>query len=212
VLAPAARAINDRVQAPLAICGQSVLAAATLAVQAHADVELPTRQTKPLTSYYLTIAATGERKTAVDTEALWPVRKREAALREKHDGESGEHENSRLAWEKARDAATKAAKGDRARIKAALDALGPPLPPLEPLLTCPEPTYEGLCKLFATGWPSLGIFANEGGQFIGGHGMSDDAKLRTAAGLSAAWDGEPIKRVRGGDGVTVLPGRRVGLR
>jgi hypothetical protein len=36
-LAPAARAIHDRVQAPLAICGQSVLAAATLAVQAHAE-------------------------------------------------------------------------------------------------------------------------------------------------------------------------------
>jgi Protein of unknown function (DUF3987) len=212
VLAPAARAIHDRVQAPLAICWQSVLAAATLAVQAHADVELPTRQLKPLTNYYLTIAATGERKTAVDTEALWPVRKREAALREKRDGECREHENSQLAWEKARDAATKAAKGDRARIKTALDALGPaPLPPLEPLLTCPEPTYEGLCKLFATGWPSLGIFASEGGQFIGGHGMSDDAKLRTAAGLSAAWDGEPIKRVRGGDGVTVLPGRRLAM-
>jgi hypothetical protein len=36
MLAPAARAINDRVQAPLAICGQSVLATATLALQPHA--------------------------------------------------------------------------------------------------------------------------------------------------------------------------------
>jgi hypothetical protein len=212
VLAPTARAIHDRVQAPLAICGQSVLAAATLAVQAHADVELPTRQLKPLTNYYLTIAATGERKTAVDIDALWPVREREAALRNKHDGDCREYENLRVAWEKARDVAIKTAKGDRARIKTALDALGPtPLPPLEPLLTCPEPTYEGLCKLFTSGWPSLGIFASEGGQFVGGHGMLDDAKLRTAAGLSAAWDGEPIKRVRGGDGVTVLPGRRLAM-
>ena len=81
--------------------------------------------------------------------------------------------------------------------KAALDALGPrPNPPLEPLLVCGEPTFEGLCKLLAVGWPSVGIFAAEGGQFIGGHGMADDAKLRTAAGLSALWDGEPIKRVR----------------
>ena len=67
VLAPAARAIHDRVQAPQAICGQSVLAAATLAVQGHADVELPTGQKRPLTNFYLTIAATGERKTSVDT-------------------------------------------------------------------------------------------------------------------------------------------------
>src|SRR3989442_3643222 len=69
VLAPAAHAIQDRVQAPLAICGQSVLAAATLAVQAHADVELPMRQLRPLTNFYMTIAATGERKSAVDAEA-----------------------------------------------------------------------------------------------------------------------------------------------
>jgi Protein of unknown function (DUF3987) len=212
VLAPAARAIHDRVQAPLAICGQSVLAAATLAVQGHSDVELPTGQVKPLTNFYITIAATGERKTAVDTDALWPVRKREAALRENHDVSRLDYHNAKTAWDKAREVATKSAKGDRARIKAALDALGPaPPPPLEPLLTCPEPTYEGLCKLFAIGWPSLGIFASEGGQFIGGHGLSEDAKLRTAAGLSAAWDGEPIKRVRGGDGVTVLPGRRLAM-
>ena len=56
----------------------------------------------------------------------------------------------------------------------------------------------------------MGIFAAEGGQFIGGHGMSDEARLRTAAGLSAAWDGEPIRRVRAGD-VTILPGRRVSM-
>src|SRR5215470_17211839 len=79
------------------------------------------------------------------------------------------------------------------------------------MLTCPDPTYEGLCRLLAEGQPSIGIFAAEAGQFIGGHGLSDDAKLRTAAGLSAAWDGEPIKRVRAGDGVMVLSGRRIAL-
>ena len=36
-------------------------------------------------------------------------------------------------------------------------------------------------------------------------------KLRTAAGFSALWDGEPIRRVRAIDGVTVLPGRRVAM-
>ena len=212
VLAPAARAIHDRVQAPLAMCGQSVLAAATLVVQAHADVQLPTLQVKPLTNFFLTVAATGERKTSVDREALSPVRTRENALRETLDAERRDYDNSQLAWDKAREAAVKNGKGNRADIKAALDKLGPPpLPPLEPLLTCPEPTYEGLCKLFAVGWPSVGIFASEGGQFIGGHGMSEDAKLRTVAGLSSAWDGEHIKRVRGGDGTVVLPGRRLAI-
>jgi hypothetical protein len=212
VLAPAARAINDRVQAPLAICGQSVLAAATLATQAHADVVLPTGRARPLSSYLVTVAASGERKSAVDTEALWPVRRREAALRERYDVDALAHRNAAEAWDAARRAAIKRGKGDRDAIQAALDALGPqPAPPLAPLLTCPEPTYEGLCRLLASGQPSIGIFAVEGGQFVGGHGMADDARLRTAAGLSAAWDGDAIKRVRSTDGITVLPGRRVAM-
>jgi hypothetical protein len=78
-------------------------------------------------------------------------------------------------------------------------------------LTCAEPTYEGMCRLLAEGHPSIGLFASEGGQFIGGHAMTEEAKLRSAAGLSAVWDGEPIKRVRAVAGVTVLPGRRVAV-
>jgi hypothetical protein len=212
VLGAAARAIHDRVQAPIAIGAQSVLAAATLTVQGHADVVLPIGpgQAKPISSYFITVAATGERKNACDTEALWPVRNRETALRVKYEADLPAYLNDKAAWDRARDVAITRGKGDRAAIKAALDALGPaPTAPLHPMLTCTEPTFEGLCKLFAGGWPSLGIFATEGGQFIGGHGMSEDNKLKTAAALSNLWDGESIRRVRAGDGVIVLPGRRL---
>jgi hypothetical protein len=40
--------------------------------------------------------------------------------------------------------------------------------------------------------------------------MTDDAKLRTITNLSAAWDGQPIKRVRAKETV-ILYGRRVGM-
>src|SRR5438105_2784702 len=87
VLGAAARAIHDRVQAPLAICGQSVLAAAALAGQGHADIVLPIGpgQSRPLSLYLVSIAASGERKSACDSEAMLPIRRREAALREKYD-------------------------------------------------------------------------------------------------------------------------------
>jgi hypothetical protein len=212
-LGSAARAIKDHVQAPLAICGQSVLGAATLAVQGHADVELPMGHAKPTSNYFVSVAATGERKSAADKEALWPIHKRETALRETYDAAKQTYENEKKAWEKARNDAIKEKKikCNPAAMKAALDALGAaPHPPLEPVLTCGEPTYEGLCTLLAVGQPSIGIFAAEGGQFVGGHGMADDAKLRTATGLSALWDGEPIKRIRAPDRL-VLPGRRVAM-
>ena len=212
LLGSAATAIYERVRCPVAICGQSVIAAATLAAQAHADVQLPTGHVRPISNYFITRAETGERKTAADDEALWPVRKREKALREAYDEGLPDYENRKIAWEKAREYAVRKAKGDRGAIKSALNALGPaPMAPLVPVLTCPEPTYEGLCKLLAVGQPSVGVFSSEGGQFIGGHGLSEDKKLLTAAGLSGLWDGEPIKRVRAGDGTSILPGRRASM-
>jgi len=93
-----------------------------------------------------------------------------------------------------------------------LKALGPkPKEPMHPILTCPEPTFEGLCRLFSIGHPSLGVFSAEGGQFIGGHGMAEDNKLKTSSALSSIWDGEPIKRVRSGDGASTLAGRRAAM-
>jgi hypothetical protein len=206
LLHPAALAIHDRRAAPKAICGQSVLAAATLAVQGHANVELPTGDLKPLSAYFVSVAATGERKSAVDQDALGPIRKREAALREVWVSECAQYDNDKDAWNVLHKLAIKmAATGD----PLLLAALGQqPLPPLEPILTCPDPTYEGLCKLLENGQPSIGIFTSEGGQFIGGHGMTD-AKVRTSSGLSALWDGGPIKRIRAGHDPIVLPDRRV---
>jgi hypothetical protein len=212
VLRLAAEAIHDRVRAPLAMCGQSVLAVATLAVQGHADVVAPTGQARPLSSYFITIGVSGERKTAVDTEALWPVRKREAALREAYDVEYPDFLNAQAAWEKARDRTTNDKKANRATIKVALDLIGPaPDAPLLPTLTCTEPTFEGLTKLLGKGWPSVELFNDEGGQFIGGHGMTEEAKLRTSTGLSKLWDGRPVERLRGGDGLILLPGRRLAM-
>ncbi len=81
LLAPAARAIHDKVQAPLAICGSSLLSASALAMQGFADVVLPTGQRRPLSLYILSIAASGERKTSTDNEALAPIEERERELR-----------------------------------------------------------------------------------------------------------------------------------
>ena len=210
VLRNAATGIHDRTRAPIAICGQSVLAVATLATQAYADVALPTGQTRPLSNYFATVGVSGERKSAVDYEAMGPVRKREEALREAYDAEMFNYSNAFEAWDRARKHAVEKCKGAQGAIKLELDKLGPaPSKPLRPLLHCSEPTIEGLMKTFAEGWPSLGIFTDEGGMFVGGHGMKDDAKLRTATTLSKLWDGSAIDRVRSGEGALILPGRRL---
>lgn len=212
VLSRAAAAISSKVQVPTAIAAQSVLAVAALAAQAHADVMLPYGQTRPLSLFFVTVAASGDRKSTADNEALWPVRKREKALKEEFEAEHKEWAISISAY----NAEKKKIESDRkmdfdARRRALID-LGPePQRPLHPFLTAPEPTIEGLIKAWATAPAALGIFSAEGGQFIGGHGMSQDNRLKTAAAYSEIWDGHPIKRIRSLDGVSVLFGRRLSM-
>ena len=193
-----------------AIAGQSVLAVATLAVQGHADLELPQGSTAPLSSFFFTVAQSGERKSTADRKALWPIREREKILRAQHDDALPAYTIRQASWEASRKQILSNRKLSRDAKHAELEQLGPPpRAPLTPLLTCPEPTFEGLCLLLQSGHPSVGVFSAEGAQFLGGYGMSKDHRLKTAAALSAIWDGEPIKRVRRGDGIIQLPGRRV---
>jgi hypothetical protein len=211
-LAGAVSAIVDKVRCPEPIAAQSVLSVASLAVQAHVNVVHPaTLDERPTSLALVTVAASGERKSAADKIALEPVRLREAKLHEEHEADKVSFENERAAHEKAKSSILKkAAKLPKDEIAKQLAALGPPpTPPLVPLLTVPDPTIEGLHKLMAVGEPSMGLFSDEAGSFIGGYSMSDESRLRAGAGLSDLWDGKPVKRVRGGDGITLLRGRRL---
>ena len=205
-------AIQDKVQAPLAMCAQSVLSAATLAVQAHADVVLPTGQVRPLSEYFVTVGESGERKSACDNIALWPIAKHEMALREERDAAAIPYRNDKELWDHDRRAIVNNKKMSHKEKQIHLEALGPePEAPLNPMLTSDDPTYEGLVKGFPGGQPSVGLFTTEGGQFVGGYGMSAEHRVAMAAGLSMLWDGEPVRRVRGGDGSMLIPGRRFSI-
>jgi hypothetical protein len=212
VLGGAARAITDRVQVPIALAAQSVLSTSALVVQAHGDVRLPIGgklHVRPLSENHGTTAVSGERKSTADDIATWPVRKHERDLREDHKEAMSSYRDQKEAWDDARNKAKKDCnKGDKAALAAALKAVGPePDRPLDPLMLCEEPTFEGLAQSFITGQPSIGLFSNEGGSFVGGHAMRPETVLRTATGLSDLWDGKPVRRVRV-TGVVILPGRR----
>jgi hypothetical protein len=212
VLSSAARVLCEVIQAPDAICGQSLLAGASLAVQAHADVEIDGR-VSPVSEYFFSIAKTGERKTATDKAALAPHAKRQRDLQQQYTEKIAEYEADLAAWRKARDEAlsSKHNKGRESKKTALMELGSEPQGPIDAILTTEEPTYEGLVKAFVYGWPSIGLFSDEGGRFVGGYGMNPENQLKTIAGLSKLWDGSPITRTRGGDGNILLYGRRLSL-
>ena len=209
VLGPAALAIAAKVQCADAMAAQSVLAVASLAAQALADVQLPYGQSRPLSLFCLTIAASGDRKTSADLEAIVPVRMRERQLRDAFEPLAKDHAIALGAWRGQRQQIERQ-KAELEMRRADLEALGPePEAPIKPILTLAESTAEGLAKHMPTLPGAIGIFSAEGGQFLSGHGFSAEAKMRTAASFSSLWDGQGLRRLRAGDGLIDLHGRRL---
>lgn len=210
-LRQAAEAIQARTQVPPALAAQSVLAAATLAAQAHADVQLPHGAVRPLVGLFLTIAGSGERKTSADNIALAEAYKVEEEWRAAYADELYAYRRDLAAYKEAVEEAKKGAKKNgRAAIREALASVGQePREPPQPMMLVSDPTPEGLVIHLAHSRPWAGLFTSEGGLFVGGHAMNDDNRMRTAGLLNTLWDGAAIRRQRVLTGVAFLPGRRV---
>jgi hypothetical protein len=75
-----------------------------------------------------------------------------------------------------------------------------------------EPSFQGIERAFAEGRYTMGLFSDEGGRFLGGYAMKEEQKVNTITGMSKLWDGDPLDRLRVGDGkspaLTILYGRR----
>ncbi len=209
LLGDAAKALHDHIRAPLALCGQSVLAAASLAVQSHGDVVIDGRRF-PTTLWAITIAESGERKSAVDAVALAAHKRHERELLKVADEAEPRYQVELAAYE----AAMKQAKNKKTRadITSAIEACGqPPAPPPRGILLAAEPTVEAIQKIYLTGVGSLGLFSDEGAVFFGGHSMSADHALRSIGALSKLWDDGTSDRLRATDGQRKLYGRRLAM-
>ena len=214
-LRPAVEAVQGMTQAPMAIPAQSALAVASLAVQGFANVEALGGPC-PLSLYAMTIARSGERKSACDAPLLTGLRDHEREQARAQRDAFQAWENGHALWKGERDrilGEAKKAKGEkRMAAQADLEALGrEPAAPPSADRTVTEPTFEGLTKLFAHGQPSLGLFSDEGGQFLGGHAMKSENRQMTLAAFNDLWQGNPIRRTRGGDGHITLYGRRLAV-
>ncbi|MEO8994682.1 MAG: DUF3987 domain-containing protein, partial [Rhodanobacter sp.] len=173
LLGDAAKRIHAVVQAPAGLCGQSILAAASLAVQSHADVSI-SGSVEPLSLWHVSIGASGERKSAADHWALLAHNEYERAEAEAWRLAMVAHEMEMSAWKAAERGASQSGKGKNMEtIRAALRDVGaPPDVPLLPWLLLSEPTMEGLHKAFQFGRPGIGLSNDDAGDFLGGHAMN----------------------------------------
>jgi len=211
-LSMAAKALFENVQAPDGICAHAVLGFATHAVQGHAIVVVDGRA-YPLNNNFLSIASRSARKSEVDRQAGMVHSEIQKKLLEEYAQFRAAYEDNKEVYKKARDAVMNDKKTTLTEKNDALSELRRtmPKPPYVPLMVFSDPTVQGIHKMFEAGTPSKYLCADEGGQISGGHSMRAEEKTYTATIYSKYWDGAPIPRVRGGDGVSVLYGVRLSM-
>lgn len=202
--------MHEIIQAPVALIGQSILAAMNQVAQPHANVIVDGR-VSPLSEFFLTLGESGERKSAADSWALAGVRVRQRILMQKFVVNREIYEKSAEIYE----AAAKRILADRklsAEAKQAkLGEIEKPKAPVMPLFIVSEPSTEAIHRQLIVGLPSLGLVNDEGGQFLGGYAMSAEKRLGTLTTLSRLWDRGEFDRVRVGDGSGSYYGRRLNL-
>lgn len=189
VLGEAARSIARDVQAPDSLAGGSVLAAAGLASSPLANVILPHGQRSPLSLFVVTGAGSGDRKSAVDAVACHEIEETRKEQAREYTRLLKQFEDERAARK----------KGD---AEAEM--------PAPRSITTGNATIEGICKLLKA-QSTIGVFSAEGGEMLGGHSMRDERRSAGLAFYLKGWSGESLDSLRGGEGLTVLLGRRISM-
>lgn len=213
-LRAAVEAVRDKAQVPAAIAAQSVLGAISLAAQCRVNIRLPTDEVMPCSLFLFTVAASGDRKSSADKWALQPIRACERSLFHDYRDRMLAYEIDMQAYTAATAEAKRKGGKDRDLIRENLSNVGkPPLAPPGPDLLVEEPTMQAIVKMMAESMPSLGLFSDEGAQFLGGYSMSEEHQAASGAQLSQFWDGKTIKRIRASEKQLVqhLAGRRLSV-
>lgn len=212
-LSAVVHAIQQRVQSPIELCAQSTLAVVAMASQAIIDVRLPHGEIRGTSLSLISIASSGERKSATDRICMRPVETRQRDLRRQFLEEASapcqtvaepdepwfrEVGNIVVAdfanGSKRKKKPRKAPKPQNLRI---------------PTIVVANATQAGLLRTLEGGQSALGLMSDEGGIFIGGSGMSPSNALKTATIMSKMWDGAPFDIASGNKDPVWFVGRRL---
>lgn len=172
-IAEMVRAVSEATQTDPAMAATSALSALSACSGGHAEIEIRHGWREPLCLYTATIAAPGERKSAVQQAMVRPILDTEAQLAAKGVGERLEAETRKQvavkAAERERNIAARAAEDKQ--DKAMADAIGKAMiadaievPPI-PRLVADDITPEAAASLLAEQGGRLAIISAEGGIF-----------------------------------------------
>lgn len=172
----AAVAIMNKTQGPAALAAQSVLWVTSLVAGSRVKVETLGSPSNA-TACFITIALSGERKSAADEIAKTGVDRVILRLRAEYDAAFAQYKSELASLGRGEDR---------------------PPAPVCPSFLVTEPTIEGAFKAIDTGCGFLGWTTDEGAAFLGGYSMAREQRGKTSGILSKWWDGSYSIRPRAG--------------
>lgn len=184
-------------QQPISLIASSALANVSLACQGLANVGRDSQLTSPVSMYFLLVASSGERKSAIDNAFSYAARTWESKIRGKTDYLVRQAITNHKAWKMEHDGLLNQIKrahyndDDIDYLKSLLKELdhNEPEIPLQPTLYFEDCTIEALALHLAHGWPSAAFWSDEAGIVLGSHSMKNNP-TRFVALLNRLWDGK----------------------
>jgi hypothetical protein len=192
IIRQAVQEVADHSQAPVALVAASALSAVSAVVQTQFSVSRNGRLHGPSSLFFLTVAESGERKTAVDSEFMRPIRDWEARQRQEKKRLDAEYQKEWEAWDRQ--------EGERGDP--------PEKPGATPRMLRGDDTSEALLKHLSD-YPIAAVISSEAGVVFGSHAMKPEQVTRSMAQTNSLWDGGPIVEGRIGRGEINLESVRV---
>ena len=197
----------------------SCLAAVSAVTQAHADIRRGKKLTGPISTFLLTVADSGERKSTCDGLFTRSIVDYQAQQREWLAPQLNLFAADHAVWK-----AKRTGKLDKIRqlskqqkptelLENELRELEQkePASPKIPSYLLGDSTPEHLAWSLANDWPSAAILSSEAGVILGSHGMSNDSIMRDLALKNILWDGGELAIGRKGSGAFTVRGARLTL-
>jgi hypothetical protein len=201
-LAPLVREIQTKVQAPDALISMAVLTAVSLACQGLVDVQLPTGQIRPVSLYFLNIAESGERKSAVDGIVSAPIYAHDEARAVKYEEDLSQYMCEMRVWrtteqvlqDKLKKAVYKEERIDEIKGRLEAHEKHKPIKPRLRQLVRQDMSERALIDVLEGDSESIALMADEGEVVINGSAMA------TFSVHNRTWDGaRTLTLDRGGD-------------
>lgn len=192
------KAFADGIKVPLPMAGASVLTALSFCIQSYANVHTKDGRDIPTSLFALTIADSGDRKSALDRAVLQAIHSIEKNWYSQYQNEHKAFNTAKLAWEKL-------PKKEREANPFTVQE------PSNPTMIMENVNSEGAFRQLKEGRPSVAFSSDEGGSFFGGQAFQKEHVLKTITFFSNLWDGKPIDKVRSGEGASRLYDRRASM-